>query len=205
MGLHAFVAGVLVVAPSGGNFTDIQSAVNAAAEGDTILVRAGTYQGFDVAAKSLVILADPQNSVGVSTTISVHDLAAGQSFVLSGVLAGSVYGESLRLSNSAGALRFESESVTCAYYATLGHGATVLGCSDVAFFGCSMTGAVPAHQGTPGAGLKIDASRVALHGCTAVGGAGYAGYHMGTGGSSINGSLGGVGCWITQNGQLLAS
>ena len=39
------------------DFTDIQSAVDAAAEGDTILVEAGSYPTFQIDAKSVSILA----------------------------------------------------------------------------------------------------------------------------------------------------
>src|SRR5262245_39846206 len=45
------------------DFTTIQAAVNAAADGDMVLVKSGTYADFTVSAKSLVIEADAGSSI----------------------------------------------------------------------------------------------------------------------------------------------
>ncbi len=78
-------AGVLVVAPSGGQYAQIQPAVDAASPGDVILVRSGTHSPVTVVAKSLTISADTGAVVTIAGTTTVRDLAAGQVVVLSGL------------------------------------------------------------------------------------------------------------------------
>ena len=59
-------AGILVVdASGGGDFLDLQAAVDASVEGDTILVRAGTYAGFVATGKGLLVAAERGASVQV--------------------------------------------------------------------------------------------------------------------------------------------
>jgi pectin methylesterase-like acyl-CoA thioesterase len=56
----AALADVHVVdASGGGDFTTLQAAVNAAADGDTLLVRSGSYDGFLLTGKGLSIVAEP--------------------------------------------------------------------------------------------------------------------------------------------------
>lgn len=66
------------------DYLHLQVAVNNASEGDLILVAPGTYAGtLDIGGKSLAVVAD-----GGSVTlpqVRVHDLAAGQVVVLSGI------------------------------------------------------------------------------------------------------------------------
>lgn len=59
--------GVHVVGP-GLPFTAIQPAVDAALDGDLILVRGGSYTGFQIDGKSLIVAAD----AGASVTVTVH-------------------------------------------------------------------------------------------------------------------------------------
>src|SRR5262245_59533449 len=57
---------VLVVAPSGGQFTTIQAAIDAAENGDSILVKAGTYPGFSIIARArLDVVAEVDAIVNV--------------------------------------------------------------------------------------------------------------------------------------------
>lgn len=65
-------AGVLCVAP-GDVFADVQSAVDAAVTGDTILVRAGTYAPFRIDGKSLTVIAE---SPGAATIEAEEDTSA---------------------------------------------------------------------------------------------------------------------------------
>ena len=53
---------------TGGAFTDIQLAVNAASNGDTILVRKGTYSGASLFRKSLKMKKSPSANAGVGTS-----------------------------------------------------------------------------------------------------------------------------------------
>ncbi|MDG6256916.1 MAG: hypothetical protein QCH35_04880, partial [Methanomicrobiaceae archaeon] len=54
-------AAPLVVAESGGDYADLQSAVDAAAPGDAIEVRAGAYPGLVVVDKALSITGSGNN------------------------------------------------------------------------------------------------------------------------------------------------
>lgn len=82
---------VLVVGQSDpqADFTEIQPAVDAAAEGDVILVRSGSYDRFEVDGKSLTIAGDPGAFPIVAdfpppggALIRVRDLAPDQSVTL---------------------------------------------------------------------------------------------------------------------------
>ncbi|MEM7307983.1 MAG: hypothetical protein AAF682_14995 [Planctomycetota bacterium] len=85
---------VLVVDEEGaaGTFPGIKGAVFAASEGDTILVRSGTYPGFTVDGKSLTIVAEdgaevavlPEFSV-VEHAVQVRGLGPGQHVVVRGM------------------------------------------------------------------------------------------------------------------------
>ena len=68
----------------GVDFTDIQSAVNAAADGDLVLVHAGTYPGFTIRQKSLVVEGDGPGAVSLSTsaTVAITDVDAARSVTL---------------------------------------------------------------------------------------------------------------------------
>ena len=81
---------VWVVDDDGGtgvDFTDLQPAVDAAAPGDVVLVRAGSYLPFQVDGKPLAIVGDQDAQVVIAgppedATSRVRNLAAGDVFVL---------------------------------------------------------------------------------------------------------------------------
>jgi hypothetical protein len=94
------------------DFTTIQDAVNAAANGDAILVQSGNYAGFQVVGKGLAILGDPLAPPQLSGPITIAQTAAGQTVVvaqLTQTFAIWPYGSSngLTVSSCAGALRIE--------------------------------------------------------------------------------------------------
>lgn len=71
-------AGVIVVGTGpGADYPQIAQAVTAAASGDTILVRAGTYNGFIVDGKSLSIVGDAATRPTVTGPTVVRNLPAG--------------------------------------------------------------------------------------------------------------------------------
>lgn len=100
-------ADVRVVSATGGApYTSIQAAVNAANDGDVILVRPGSYSAFVVTNKALDIVADPLASVTGGTL--VQSLTATRSVTLSGfVFASTNFVPALRLLNNTGAVRMQ--------------------------------------------------------------------------------------------------
>lgn len=74
---------VLVVDAGGGAaFTQIQAAVAAADDGDTILVRGGNYAPVSVVGKGLALVGEPGTTVTVFGGIELRDTAPGQALVL---------------------------------------------------------------------------------------------------------------------------
>jgi hypothetical protein len=78
---------ILIVSQTGGGqYRDVQPAVDAANPGDIILVRPGWYGGFTVS-KDLRVLADPGAQFGglLPATIGCQSLPAGQTALLRGI------------------------------------------------------------------------------------------------------------------------
>lgn len=165
-------AGVLVVAPSGQLYSQIQDAVDNAAEGDTILVKTGNYASFVISARSLAIVGDEGANVQIAGAIRVRNLGGSQRVLLTRLTANGVYAATgfgqygLYASNNAGALRVE---------------------------GCALKGAAgnSAHpDGYAGAWLE-NCFDVGVHESTCVGGAGkdgWAGVDNGRSGDGIRAS-----------------
>lgn len=198
-------AGVLVVDAAGGPFTAIQPAVDAAQDGDTILVRAGPYAGFEVTGKGLSIVADPEGAVSVTGVVRVTSITAGQRVLLSG-LAITHGGESaLQATAVAGTLRVEAVTVTTTLTPAFGHAVWLVDCADAAFLRCTLTGAMPFQIGQAGAGLSAQDSRVALYDSALQGGPGYNGFFMGSGGSSVGPGSGGPGAAVSGASEIFVS
>ncbi len=180
-------AGVLVVGPAAGpgiDFTQIQPAVDAAAEGDTILVREGTYLWFQVLAKSVTVVADgdqvfvrpPAGQISSSAMIVIRDLAAGQEVLVRGLRTSL----GARIQDCLGAVWLDElecsgdSPTTCSQFPI--HGAEVLRSSRVTFTRCLLVAeqANPNHiWGFAGAsGVKALDSSVQLFDCTIVGATG---------------------------------
>jgi hypothetical protein len=186
-------ADVLVVGPPslGGTHATIQSAVDAAAEGDVILVAADS-PGFTIDGKGLSVVGWPDLEVEVQGTIRVLDLPAGSTVLLDqlSVRGASVFPEAapaLVLSSNSGQVRVHS----CTLNGGLGTGfsgcvagsggdAVVIDASmGVVLKDCDLLGGKAAEVGSEacegtrgGDGLRISSSVVALYGGTAVGGHG---------------------------------
>jgi hypothetical protein len=160
---------IVVAAGGGGQFTSLQPAVNAAAEGDTLLVKAGTYAGFTVDAKSLSITADTAAVVNVTSSVVVQNLSAAQTVVLGGLkVKGSTTtamtdtpGVALLATSNAGAVRADG----CEFTGAKGYGDGV--------FNGSGECVLPNHfWGWHAAKLDQNPGGVAFVGCFATGGRG---------------------------------
>lgn len=184
----------------GTDFTDIQPAVDAAAEDDVVLVRAGTYGGFTLQQKGLVVTADLGAQVELTGQVVVRDLTVTQDVVLRGLVLNDsnlAPEEWMRLVDNAGRLWIEDCAVGTGFiFSGTRHGVSVENCEDVSLLRCQLSGgnaliSVFGPVGTIGGdGLQIDGSNVYLYDCTATGAAGA---------GSVSGSpafLGGAGAVI---------
>ena len=154
-------ADILTVDDSGGmDFTDIQSAVIAASDGDTILISSGTYSSFLIENKDLDVFADVGASVQVAGTVQISNLAEQKRVTLSGlnVVGGSTYPTSdvaLAMNVNVGSIRLErctfqggigvlqgscEKDPDACQFGNGGIGADLFFCTDVAFVDCEIRG-----------------------------------------------------------------
>lgn len=216
--LAAFAqAGVLVVAPTGAPFTEIQSAVDAAQEGDTILVKSGNYASFVISARTITVAGDEGAGVVVGGAIRVRNLSGNQRVALINLSAVGVYASTgfgqygLYATNNSGALRVQNCLLRGAA-GTAAHpsgyaGAWLENCTDAAISnstclgGTGKDGWAGLSEGTGGEGIYASGSVLAANKCTAWGGNGLSGTNCmnspdgGNGGHGMR-SLGSV-VWIT--------
>ena len=74
------------------DFTTIQDAVNACANGDVVRVFAGTYAGFQIAGKGVAVLGDSATPRHLTSVVSVTSTSAGQTRGLGFTQSTSVHG-----------------------------------------------------------------------------------------------------------------
>ncbi len=102
---------VWVVSQANGPFFDIQPAIDAASDRDTVLVKAGTYAGFTIDDKDLNVVADTNATVLVTSLVQVKNLSADKDVVLVGLTVaptGSAGPDALDVENDRGSVRVES-------------------------------------------------------------------------------------------------
>ena len=176
-------AGVIVVdvnSGPGSDYTLPSSAVLAAAEGDTILIRDGFYPSFTITGKSLTVIADGAN-VQISSSITVEDLAAGQQVLVRGVQVD--FG--VKVYDCVGAVWFDqvdcvgipivvSQAVCAAYGQS---GAFIQNSDQVTLTCCSLKGQMVSGASgwlpaTPGSGVNAIESTVQIFDSTLTGGRG---------------------------------
>jgi len=164
---HAF-ADVIVVDSSGaGDFTQIQPAIDAASDGDTILVESGTYSRFRVNDRDLVIVGDIGAAVRIDGTIEVSALGVEKVLVLQNLATLAPYPSApgdqhgISLHDDLGRVRIQSCSfagAAAAHCARVnlngGDGVRSRNCADVALIACTGRGGRGATDGnfTYGAG-----------------------------------------------------
>jgi len=220
------VAGVIVVDVSGaGDFTDLLTAVQEAADGDTLLIKGpGPYSNFSIDGKSLVVVGDP--GPAVVGPIRVAHLAVGQRVVLRNLATqpgstGYVV-PGIDLLDDAGTVWIESCDLEGGGGLSVHHqcdpggndlpgtpGLTAVGCDPVIVVRSQLTGGAGAHWAvtepfysfhTPGGpAALIQGSSVAFSECTLQAGPG------GTG-SALCGppGIGGDACVLTATEALLS-
>ncbi|MBL8768360.1 MAG: hypothetical protein JNL94_13380 [Planctomycetes bacterium] len=175
-------AGVLVVDSAGasGAYLEIQAAVTAAAPGDLVLVRAGTYAAFVVAGKSLSIVADAAATVHVVGDCAIRGLPANSAVVCRGLAFGPPLvspGTRLELTTNLGRIRVEdcSFAPNDAIAIVTQPKPTVLvdACTSVTFARCTSTGrASPDALDAACPALVVSDSTVRIESSTLIGGDG---------------------------------
>lgn len=181
-------ADVLVVAAGGAApFTEIQAAVDAASDGDVILVKSGVYSSFVTRNVDLSIVADVGQTVQIDGAIRVGAIASTRTLLLSGLRAtgsnslGGSARHGLNAQNADGLVLVQDcqllgathvASVPCSF---AGAGAHLTQCRNVAFVRCELRGGGPQPSGSGsigngGAGMESDDSNVALYGTSVLGG-----------------------------------
>lgn len=181
----------------GSQYTDIQDAVDAASDGDTVLVRTGGYDSFFVTGIGLVITADTGELVSASR-ITIRDLAAEQSVRMRGIGTYDLNnGPGLKVSHCDGPVWIEDCDIGGPMQALgAADGAVVEDCAAVSFHRSTLRAdsAIYRHAG---AGLRASNSLVALYDCELIGGPG----NWSKSGSAL---LAGPGATV-DGGQLYAS
>ncbi len=204
-------AGVIVVnASGGGQFTSIQPAVNAAVDGDTLLVKGGTYAGFSIIDKTLTVVGDPGAlNVDINGAVIVNSLATSRSVILAKLNVNGLLGDAyaLYVSGNSGEVRVQDCALrgsngnpnisSCSLTSPHGRsGAYVVsGSGGVVFVRCTISGGNCTNavywcccdNGEAGGnGIDVDGCRVAFFDCTVYGGRG--------GDQGCHGGRGGTGC-----------
>jgi hypothetical protein len=211
-------AGVIVVAQDGsGDATQINQAILLASDGDTLLVRSGTYAPFVVPNLALEIVADEGASVAIHGYCAVTGLAADKTVLLSGLTAVAQlpvhYG--LYLQGNQGSVRvldcnfagYAAPEQGCEEFGDTepgGDAVYVDHCNDVAMTTCTVVGGDASDSdsyycldtgGKGGHGVYVSSSSVTLYDCGVTGGAG---------GTSGYGGFGGAGVWLVAS-ELFAA
>ncbi len=150
-----------------GAFATPQAAISAAVDGDTVLVKSGSYAGFTIDGKALGVVVDDGHVATVSGTVVVRNLVPGQEVRIagfqvmgdsSGIVSGNCFGSQelpgpgLLVENALAAVRFQD----CSFQGAIGSsdcggglftelddsydGARVLDSDNVAFVRCTLKG-----------------------------------------------------------------
>jgi hypothetical protein len=103
--LSAAPGQVWTVGASGADFTQIQPAIDAAADGDVILVKPGSYAAFAIFDTTLTVVAETPATVQVSGQVRVNGLAAGRRVVLTDLSANGTTQGALLIADNQGSVR----------------------------------------------------------------------------------------------------
>jgi hypothetical protein len=195
---------VFVVAPTG-PYTTIQAAVDAAGDGDIVLVESGSYSGFSIADKGVSVIANAGASVVVTSGIAISDLAVTRHVALHNLrvtVAWPTFADALQLTNNQGSIRVEECALPGSadfFSHTVGsRGAAITSSGDVAFARCDLLGGFCPVNG--GSGLVLVQSNAALFDTRAVGSTGGSKSRDGT----CAANAGGIGAWLVSGSQLHA-
>lgn len=195
---------VIVDGASAGTYPDIQSAIDAAADGDVLLVGPGIYAAFTIDVKGVSVFAMPGSSTYVAVPVVVRNLPSSSRVVLHGLQSSGVgpsASPGLKLENDVGHIRVQD----CSWTARSafgsgpiagGDGANVANCAHVVLAHCTLRGGAGKPAGTfpfpnggnGGSGVNATNSTVALLDSLCSGARGGDAGFGGTGGDGVRAS-----------------
>src|SRR5262245_44086787 len=169
--------------PGQGTFTSLQAAIDAASDGDLLLVASGTYASATIDGKSLAIVAMPSLGSKKTGGLTIKNLAAGQRVLLVGLQASNASGPGLTLTNDSGFVRIHGCTITGGKTPTWPPdvatfpGVGIVNCPQVVFASCTVKGGEvgwwSGEQPVAGApGIRSVDSSIALFDTTSEGGEG---------------------------------
>jgi hypothetical protein len=184
---------LLVVDAAGGPgsvATQIAGAIDLAQDGDTLLVRAGSYVPFTIEARTLIIVAEPGAEVvivnpdGVPDAVTtVRGIASNQAVVLEGLEVrgdftdGDVPADALRIEQCAGQVWIQDCVLETQDFWSTFAGLQVIDSSNVLVVRTTCSGTTPGFFGSP-AGLLAEGSRVFAYESSFTGGTGAPGAQL---------------------------
>jgi hypothetical protein len=178
----------------------LSNAVNAAVDGDTLIVLAGSYDGFRLDGKGLSIVAASAGTVTVGPAI-VRNVLVGHDTVISGLS----FPDGLQILSCTCAVRLQSVVAGPGPSAPLALPGLLLGLdSDVALIRCSLQGkyGVYGHADATG-GVEASSSNVAVYDCLAQGGSGLGSFLPYSAGAGANGLSASDSTVMTSNSQFI--
>ncbi len=199
----ASAGNVITVDDSGpAHFAQIQPAVDAAVDGDTILVKPGSYTGFTIDGKALTVVGDDGALPTVSGRIWIKNIAVGSTLSVARLKAQGLQSpasaqKALTIASSPGAIRIVGCELTGApgtgSFPTGRQGIELTNATDIAFAACTIAGGngwfdfsvCTSPPGNGGAGFLSQSSMIALYDCDVRGGRG------GTGNTAMGAYRGG--------------
>lgn len=204
---HVFVVG------GTGGISTIQLAVDMAEDGDAILVKSGSYPGFSILDKAVLVVADEAAAVDVQGSVVVSSVSAGKTTLLAGlVVYGSTSQPAFLALDDLGSLRVEDCTL-------LGRDATASSSgqvgaqldtdADVAFVSCTIRGGagyanLDPYDPTGASAILSTSSTVAIQDSVVVGGAGGNGVDSESIADGTNGGPGGAACRVLHGFLFLA-
>ncbi len=162
----------------GADFTDIQSAVDAAAPGDLILVKPGLYSEFTMSGKGVDVVADG-NPVRVIGPIVIEDLPGDEAATLRGLkvpysTSAVPFASALEVSNCVGPVWVEDLRTNFATPPTpfthVNSGVYVTSCASVLFIRCTLRGGFESLAGVTEEALLVANSTASIYGSDLTGG-----------------------------------